>query len=329
MPSHNSSNLFVKIYHGYGHAHNLILFGHVFRQKPNTSNSYTNGVLPNILRLLRLFFVSPVPGAKLRLNWNNEPVYTTAESDGFFKFEWQAKDGIKAGWHQVSVDCLDPAGAVAANGKGHLFVPHITQYGFISDIDDTVLISHSSTFFKKLGVMFSLNPHTRKAFPQVAEHYDLLALAQTTAEVPNPFFYVSSSEWNLYNDLVDFFEYNHLPAGAFLLNQVKKWFQLFKTGTGKHEGKLLRIVRIMEAFPNQVFVLLGDNSQQDPSIYAAVVTKYPGRIFAVYIRNVYDKKVAATQEMLAAIEKKGVHTCFFTNSAEAIAHSGKTGLIAG
>ena len=329
MQSRNSTNLFVKIYHGYGHAHNLILFGHVFRQKPDTSNSYTNGVLPNIIRLLRLFFVSPVPGAQLRLNRNGVPVYTTADKDGFFKFEWQEKNGIAAGWHEVSVDCLDLTGAVAATGKGHLFVPHITQYGFVSDIDDTVLISYSATFFKKLGVMFSLNPHTRKAFPHVAEHYGLLALAQTTADVPNPFYFVSSSEWNLYNDLVEFFQYNKLPAGVFLLNQVKKWFQLFKTGTGKHEGKLLRIVRIMEAFPNQVFVLFGDNSQHDPSIYAALVTKYPGRVFAVYIRNVYAKKVAATREILAAVEKQQVHTCFFTDSAEAIEHSKKTGLITG
>ena len=71
---HSKDNhLTVKIYHGYGHAHNLIVFGHVFKQKPDTSNTYTNGVLPNILRLLRLFFVKPVPGAKVRLNWGNAP----------------------------------------------------------------------------------------------------------------------------------------------------------------------------------------------------------------------------------------------------------------
>ena len=319
----NSANVSVKIYHGYGHAQNLILFGHVFKQKPDTSNSYANGVLPNILRLLRLFFVSPVPGAKLRLNCSGETICTTAEKDGFFKFEWQANNGIEAGWHKVSVDCVDGTNAVTATGKGYLFVPHITQYGFISDIDDTVLVSYSATFFKKLRIMFSLNPHTRSAFPQVAAHYGLLALAHTTPDVPNPFYYVSSSEWNLYNDLVDFFQYNHLPPGVFLLNQVKKWYQLFKTGTGKHEGKLLRIVRIMEAFPNQQFVLFGDNSQQDPSIYAALVTKYPGRIFAVYIRNVYAKKAAATREILAAIEKQQVHTCFFADSAEAMVHSKK------
>lgn len=329
MQKGNSTNLSVKIYHGYGHAHNLILFGHVFEQKPNTSNGYTNGVLPNVLRLLRLFFVKPIPGAKVRLNWGGIPIYTSAEQDGFFKFEWEATDGIEAGWHPVSVDYLSKNDTVAATGNGHLFVPHITQYAFVSDIDDTVLMSYSSTFFKKLSVMFSLNPHTRKAFPNVAEHYALLALAQTTTDVLNPFYYVSSSEWNLYNDLVEFFNYNHLPAGVFLLNQVKKWYQLLKTGTGKHEGKLLRIIRIMEAFPNQVFILFGDNSQQDPSIYAALVKKYPGRIFAVYIRNVYDKKVGATQEILAGLETQNVHTCFFKNSLNAIEHSKKIGLIAG
>jgi phosphatidate phosphatase APP1 len=328
MESSNSNYLSVKIYHGYGHAHNLIVFGHVFAQKPNTSNTYTNGVLPNILRLLRLFFVKPVAGVKVRLNWREAPVYTTTEADGFFKFEWQEPAGIPAGWHEISIDSVNEAGEKTGHGMGHLFVPHITQYGFISDIDDTVLVSHSATFFKKLGVMFSLNPHTRKVFPNVAEHYGLLALAQTSSDVPNPFYYVSSSEWNLYNDLVDFFQYNKLPAGVFLLNQIKKWHQLFKTGTGKYEGKLLRIIRIMEAFPNQQFILLGDNSQRDPSIYEALVNKYPGRVVAVYIRKVYEKKAAATQTILANIEKQNVHTCFFTNSSDAIEHSKQIGLIA-
>jgi phosphatidate phosphatase APP1 len=112
---------------------------------------------------------------------------------------------------------------------------------------------------------------------------------RTEDDTPNPFFYVSSSEWNLYDDLVDFFRFNHLPEGSFLLNQVKRWYDLLKTGKTKHQGKLLRIVRIVEAFPQQRFILLGDNSQSDPYIYRSLAEKFGDRIVAVFIRSVVPK----------------------------------------
>ncbi|MEI9946624.1 MAG: App1 family protein [Chitinophagaceae bacterium] len=158
-------------------------------------------------------------------------------------------------------------------------------------------------------------------------HYSLLAAAHTTPEAPNPFFYVSSSEWNLYDYLHEFFKFNRLPEGAFLLNQVKRWFELWKTGKTKHHGKLLRIVRIVETFPKQQFILIGDNTQSDPAIYAALSEKYPDRIFAVYIRNIVRRNEVASRDILSTIEKRGIHTCLFRESAEAIAHSKKIGLI--
>ncbi len=328
MQTNAGSRLFVKIYHGYGHAQNLIVFGHVLKNKPaHTSEQYTHNIMPNIVRLIRLFIVKPVAGARLRLRWGNQLQYTTSQEDGFFKFEWQAPEGVKAGWNRITIDCIDEQDNILGTGEGHLFVPHIAQYAFISDIDDTVLVSHSATIFKRLRLLFIKNPHTRTAFPDVVQHYRLLATAQASDEVPNPFYYVSSSEWNLYNDLIVFFDYNQLPKGVFLLNQIKKWYQLLKTGKTKHEGKLLRVVRILEAFPNQQFVLLGDNSQRDPSIYATVVEKYAAQIFAVYIRKVHLQKEMATRNILAEVEKKGVHTCFYTNSTEAIEHSYQIGLI--
>ena len=109
--------------------------------------------------------------------------------------------------------------------------------------------------------------------------------------------------------------------------QVKKWFQLFKTGKTKHEGKLLRILRILKVFPNQRFVLFGDNSQSDPAIYAKLAEKFSHRMFAVYIRNVSLKNEAITKELLQSIGQKKIHVLLFKESAEAIAHSRQIGLI--
>jgi len=80
-------------------------------------------------------------------------------------------------------------------------------------------------------------------------------------------------------------------------------------------------------FPKQQFVLLGDNSQHDPSIYAAIVNKYPQKIFAIYIRNIRQEKEMETRELLQSLEKLGVHTCLFNDNAAAIEHAKKIGLI--
>jgi phosphatidate phosphatase APP1 len=233
----------VKVYHGYGHTHDLIVYGHVFANKHLMRHSYTNNVLQNIIHLLRLFFVKPLPFVNVQLKWEKQLLHSKTEEDGFFKFEWKSDNEVSAGWHPVVVNFLDDSGSIMAKGEGKVYVPHSTQYAFISDIDDTVLISYSATIGKRLSVLFTKNPHTRRAFANVVKFYELLAIAHTTTKTPNPFFYVSSSEWNLYDDLNDFFNHSGLPEGTFLLNQIKRWFQLLKTGKTKHEGKLLRVLR--------------------------------------------------------------------------------------
>jgi phosphatidate phosphatase APP1 len=175
--------------------------------------------------------------------------------------------------------------------------------------------------------MFTKNPRRRKTFADVVKYYHLLSMAHTEPTLPNPFFYVSSSEWNLYDDLNEFFKHNGLPKGAFLLNKIKKWHQLFKTGKTKHEDKLRRIDRILKVFPKQRFVLLGDNSQKDPEIYATIANKYPDRIAAIYLRNISSTKELATLRLLTSIQNKEIHTCLFKHTEEAILHAKLIGFI--
>jgi phosphatidate phosphatase APP1 len=260
------------------------------------------------------------------LRWRGQQVHAICEKDGFFKLEWISDTKVAAGLHAVQVDCLDIEGKVLASGHGEFFVPHITQLGIISDIDDTFLISHSSTIFKRLWTLFTHNARSRKAFEGVREHYQLLEYAETTDNTPNPIFYVSSSEWNLYDYLTEFVRIQELPPGIFLLSQLKRWTQLVKTGKTRHEGKFVRAVRIMEAFPNQRFILLGDNSQKDPAIYHSIVEHFPARVYAVYIRKVADRnqdKLAILKDKLAGLN---IPFCLFEHSREALAHSRSIGL---
>ena len=317
----------VKVYHGYGRTGNLVVYGHVLQRSFSVQRYYTSNIFTNILNLLKLFFIKPLSFAKVELHWQNQSFCAIAAKDGFFKFEWKSDLEVRAGWHEVTVDLLDTQGEIRAKGSGKIFVPHSTQYGFISDIDDTVLISHSGTTGKKLWSMFTKNPRSRKSFADVVDYYQLLSATHTEPEVPNPFFYVSSSEWNLYDYLNEFFKFNELPKGAFLLNTLKRWYQLLKVGNTKHLGKLNRIERVLLTFPKQQFILLGDNSQSDPAIYKLIAEKYPHQIFAVYIRNIRKKKAAATQNILDSFTQKSISTLQYRHTSEALAHSRSIGLI--
>ena len=324
----NAHNIVLQVYDGYGHTENLNLFGNVYKGKPARERKYTKNVFANISRLLKLFFIKPVANAKLRLHWQGIVIETSTEKDGFFKFAWESPTHLEAGWQEGLVQLVDDNGSVLRSETAKVYVPHITQYAFVSDIDDTVMMSYSATKVKRLRALLTKHPHNRRIFEGVKELYQKFMAAYTKPDVPNPFFYVSSSEWNLYYDLRSFFGYNKLPQGIFLLSQMKRWFQLIKTGQTKHTGKLSRIYRVMEAFPKQKFVFLGDNSQADPDIYAAIANKFPERVFAIYIRNIRPSRQAHTKKTLDSIlAAENIHTLLYDHSREVIDHGKRVGLI--
>lgn len=317
----------VKVYHGYGHPEQMVIYGHVLRMGPLPNKRYTRSIFRNTIALFKLFFVKPWGGVTVHMTWEGVEHKVKTDTDGFFRFCWQDKPPLLQGWHEVTVVLKDDNGSIKAKGSGAIYIPHETQYGFISDIDDTFLISHSANLRKRLYVLFTHNARSRKPFDGVVKHYQLLSKGNTTPDAPNPFFYVSSSEWNLYDYILEFTTVHGIPRGVFLLNVIKPFSQLFKTGQNNHHTKFMRIVRILEAYPSQRFILLGDSSQMDPYIYASIVEHFPKRIHAVYIRDVHKENRQKVVDVLYKIESSGVPCCFFEHSSEAIMHSRKIGLI--
>ncbi len=319
----------VKVYSGYGNQEHCIVFGHVLGMSPLTRKRYRQNIFINAIALLRLFMVKPISGAHVTMEWEGVTYNTKTETDGFFRFEWKPVTALHPGWHSIQITLAGPGSKSEwIYGEGHLFIPFKNQYAFISDIDDTFLISHSSKLRKRLLLLLTKNAHSRKPFEGVVNHYRLLSLAHAPDKTTNPFFYVSSSEWNLYHYIKTFSSNNGLPDGILLLSQIKKFKDVFNTGQNKHATKFMRIARVLEAYPDQRFVLLGDDTQEDPSIYASVSEHFQNRIVAVYIRHVEKKNREAVLTKIAAIENSGVSCCYFTHSSEAVIHSKTIGLIA-
>jgi phosphatidate phosphatase APP1 len=57
-------------------------------------------------------------------------------------------------------------------------------------------------------------------------------------------------------------------------------------GASGREQKAGRIHEVLDLHPDLPFVLIGDSGEKDPEVYADVVRSRPGRVLAVYIREV-------------------------------------------
>ena len=315
------------LYPGYGYTEHLVLHGHAFSISPLPRKIYSTFFLGNLFALIRLFIVKPIGNATVKLQWKEQLITGKTDKNGFIKLNWRSNTSLVFGWHTVTVVLLNKNDEIIASSNVKFFVPHLSQFAFISDIDDTFLISHSTNLRKKLAVLFTRNPHTRKPFEGVVKHYRLLASAQTKPNEKNPFFYVSSSEWNLFSYISEFIKSNELPEGILLLSKIKTLMDFLYLGKNTHSRKFEHIARLLNDFPTHKFILLGDSSQRDPYIYQSIVNKFPGRIHAVYIRDIAQKNNHSVRSILQDLEAFGVHCCFFVHSIEAIAHSVKIGLI--
>ncbi len=310
----------VKVYHGFGDYEALKVHGHVFSVSPFGRKSFKNKVLRNALALIRLFMVKTKPRVEVTLHWMGQAYTTTTEDDGFFGFEWTSPQLLPPGWHDVAVLFMHRRWG-QITGQGKIFIPGDSSIAFISDIDDTFLISHSSNLRKRLYVLLTSNARTRKPFEGVVRHYQLLAWGG------RPFFYVSSSEWNLYDYIRNFADHNGIPDGVYLLNQIKHISQFLKTGQHNHNGKYFRIVRLLKTYEDKQFVLLGDDSQQDPFIYQQLAKDFPGRILCIYLRHVREDRYDIVSKLQRTMQDEGGEVCYFRHSEEAIAHSRRIGLI--
>ena len=321
----------LKLYRGFGNEGACTVYGHAFSLHPLPRKSYRRSFIFNSVALLRLFMVRPMAGARVKLLWNDTEMEAVTEKDGFFKFHWNITTPLQAGSYPVKALLMKrrTQNKVTATAESEIVVPAATSFAYISDIDDTFLISHSSNLRKRLFVLLTENARSRRPFDGAVEHYRMLHGIDDNEKSDNAFFYVSSSEWNLYDYIHEFVRQNKLPEGIFLLNQLKTFSKLFSTGQSNHDGKFIRIVRILEKYPRQKFVLLGDDSQKDVDIYASIVEHFPENIYCVYIRRVGSPEKPHVREKQKDIEKAGVMFFYFAHSEDAISHSRKIGLIPG
>ena len=274
-----------------------------------------------------MFTISPIKNAEVSLRFKDLEVRTRTLDDGYFRFTIPYNQFLESGWHKYSVACK-------VNGKGiveqgELLKPFKSKLVIISDIDDTFLISHTHNLFKKLYVILTRNINNREIFDDVVPHFQALSRAGQAGEGTfNSFFYVSSSEWNLYQFILQFARIHELPKAVIKLKKIKTGLADFLfTGRGGHDHKFIKIKDIISFYPQLQYVLMGDDSQHDPQLYERVCKVFPMNIKAVYIRQTKGRQKNKVLKILKNLEDLGVATCYFKDSGEAIHHSQRIGIV--
>ncbi|HEX9979748.1 MAG TPA: App1 family protein [Flavobacterium sp.] len=317
----------LKLYRGYANHQELIVMGHVFEPTTRADYNFQKRKFKNAKSIIRMFRIKTKKNADVYLEYCGDRIHTKTLDDGYFRFCIPLKEDVGFGWIEYTVSTMYADEEIKE--KGTYIRPHEGNLGFISDIDDTFLVSHTRNAFKKLYILLFRNVNDRKVFEGVVPHYQALSTAgRNNKDERNAFFYVSSSEWNLYRFIVDFTELHELPRAVLLLKDIKtSLMDFFITGRGDHNHKFEKIKHILEFHPHLQYTLLGDDSQQDPFLYENVCKIFPVTVKAVYIRQTGKRKKPEAEIALSNLETLGVFTCYFRESSEAIAHSKSIGLI--
>ena len=325
----------LKLYRGYANDQELVVMGHVFKPTSKEEYDFQKKNFKNANSIIGMFRIRTIGNFDVYLNINDQKIHTKTLEDGYFKFCIPLKS-TNYGWMDYSVAIYYKEEEIIA--KGTYILPHTGNLGIISDIDDTFLISHTRNPLKKLYILLFRNVNDRKIFDDVVPHYQALSSAGRpknllSGEVnnigeQNAFFYVSSSEWNLYTFIVKFTELHQLPKAVLLLKDIKNSLtDFFITGRGGHNHKFEKIKHILEFYPNLKYVLLGDDSQHDPFLYENICKIFPITVKAVYIRQTGTHEKEKVKQTLQNIATLNVAICYFKHSSEAIAHSKEIGLI--
>jgi phosphatidate phosphatase APP1 len=316
----------LKLYRGYANDHGLIVMGHVFAPTSREEYDFQKKRFRNASSIIRMFRIKTSANTDVYLHFQEKKIRTRTLSDGYFKFCIPTDHKGDFGWQDYFVS-IEYKGAEIKE-KGTYIRPHQGDLGFISDIDDTFLVSHTRNIFKKMYILLFRNVNDRKIFEDVVPHYQALSTAgRNNKGEQNAFFYVSSSEWNLYRFIVDFTRLHDLPRAVLLLKDIKQSLTDFMiTGRGNHNHKFEKIRHILEFYPHLKYTLLGDDSQQDPYLYEDICKIFPITVKAVYIRQTGSKKKRKAETAIENMRQLGVEVCYFKDSRQAIEHSRAIGL---
>ena len=319
-------------YRSYGTPTRLYVKGRVLVNKGITRSEENDTLWENLLNMYRRFESDEVPNARVQLTLQGQQHDITTDVEGYFVLNLEPKQPLQLDdiWHPIDIKLIDAPMKIEEELRETSYVlvpPPDAEYGIISDIDDTIVRTGATSLLQTGRSVLLNNAHSRIPFHGVSQFYRALQQGRN-GKRNNPFFYVSSSPWNNYDLLYHFLELNEIPQGPLLLRDFG--IDENKLGHSDHMShKYKEIENILITYPKLDFILIGDSGQQDPVIYREVVKNHPGRVMAIYIRdvNIADRAKAVTTIADELKQQGEVEMVLVKETTAAAEHAANCGFI--
>lgn len=320
----------IEPFNGYGTPEEVHLKGRVFRQPTLGSGLSEGSALRDGTDVLRRLGRWGLSRASVTARLAGAEKTVTTDRDGYFEVVLRPESALPSNrrWHEVELE-LNHRGETIRE-RGSVFVPPPeARTVVISDIDDTVVLTGVANVGTMLYRLFVQDAESRTAFPGVAALYRALYRGPSGDE-HNPMLYVSRGPWSIYDVLVEFFRMHDIPEGPVLY--LREWGLTLQRPLPRRaqEHKHDLIEEMLERYADLPAILIGDSGQHDPEIYAEIVHRYPGRIRAVYIRDVNGegRRMDEIHHLAAEVEKAGSQLVLTSDSFVMAKHAAEHGYIA-
>lgn len=319
----------LEAYRGYGSRDEIFLIGRVFRQSRPEAIEGDGEIRRNLRDIGRRIRRRRVPDVPVVARFAGSEERVVTDRDGYFRIALRPLQ-LPAGegpWHPVDLTVeVEPP----VRGQAQVFVPTTRcRFLLISDVDDTVMHTGVANRLKMLWRLFVADAENRVAFPGVAAFYRALHAGET-GDQGNPMLYVSRAPWGIYDMLSTFFTLNRIPEGPVLF--LREWGLSWKRPWPRRaeDHKRALIAHMLALYADLPVVLIGDSGQHDPEIYARIVEDHPGRVRAVYIRNVSPAagRIADIERLAVAVSAAGSSLVLAADSVAMAEHATGLGLIA-
>lgn len=262
---------------GYGTAGCVRVGARVLLVPPRTPRSG-----PRDHRGWRRFMTVSVPGVPVTVEIGGLTRVVPSGPDGYV--DVRVACDLEPGWSAARIRVgNEPAveAPVRVVGPG-------TTMGLVSDIDDTVIQTSVPRPLVAFRNAFLSRESARKTVPGMSE-----LCADVVASHPDIFVvYLSTGAWNVAPPLQAFLARHGFPRGPLLLTDwgptEAGWF---RSGSD-HKREQLR--RLFNELPDLGWILLGDDGQHDPQVYAEAAHEHPDRVVAIAIRQ-----LSPTQHLVA------------------------------
>ncbi|WP_133365098.1 phosphatase domain-containing protein [Qipengyuania sediminis] len=306
----------VRPYFGYRNANRIRLTARALRM--GELGWEHGGTARKLIAMLRQFASSEVPGLDVSLEVSGRDggrhfFRSVSDADGYVHFDVAAPAGTSppgtTDWERVRLHWINREGPQSTDA--FVLAPvEGAALGIVSDIDDTIIETGAGDLTRNWRRVLAQMPGERLAVPGAAGFYARLSASGQVGDTEpagrRPFFYVSSSPWNLFDYLVAFQKLHRLPQGPILLRDWDLSRATF--GSSAHRShKAGAIDALIDFYPQLRFALIGDNTQADAMAYAEVVARHPRRIAAVFLRMAPGADTGGEEEAAcAAIRAAGV-----------------------